>query len=185
MSSVFWNETPYRLVEVCWRLRGTCYLDPQATSQWKSAEHNNLQSHPLENFKSHFQELCQVFANYSVMPVPSNATQGMYNIQFNLLISQHVSTVFRSSSGEYNCLPNALLNCKPSYFLYGPIFTMFWCSGITLGSFVLCWFRISSEVLIPINRYHGSLKGETGLSVLIFDISLSLEKTTFLSHILA
>jgi hypothetical protein len=55
------------------------------------------------------------------MPVPSNATQRMYNIQFNLLISQHVSTVFRSSSGEYNCLPNALLNCKPFYFLHGPI----------------------------------------------------------------
>jgi hypothetical protein len=34
------------------------------------------------------------------MPVPSNAIQRMYNIQFNLLISQHVSTVFRSSSGE-------------------------------------------------------------------------------------
>jgi hypothetical protein len=40
------------------------------------------------------------------MPVPSNATQRIYNIQFNVLISQHVSTVFRSSSDEYNCLPN-------------------------------------------------------------------------------
>jgi hypothetical protein len=59
------------------------------------------------------------------MPVPSHATQRMYNIQFNLLISQHVSTVFRPSSGEYNCLPNALLNCKPSYFfLHGPIFAI-------------------------------------------------------------
>jgi hypothetical protein len=62
--------------------------------------------------------------NCSVMPVPSNATQKMYNIQFNFLISQHVSTFFQSLSGEYNCLPNALLNCKPSYFLYGPIFTI-------------------------------------------------------------
>jgi hypothetical protein len=58
------------------------------------------------------------------MPVPSNATKKMYKIKSNLLISQHVSTVFRSSSGEYNCLPNALLNCKPSYFLYGPIFAI-------------------------------------------------------------
>jgi hypothetical protein len=49
---------------------------------------------------------------YSVMPVLSNATQRMYNIQFNLLISQHVSTVFRSSSGEYKCLQNALFELK-------------------------------------------------------------------------
>jgi hypothetical protein len=61
--------------------------------------------------------------NYSIMPVPSDAAQKMYNIQFNLLISEYVSTVFRSSSGEYNRLPNALLNCKLSYFLYGPMFT--------------------------------------------------------------
>jgi hypothetical protein len=61
-------------------------------------------------------------ANYSVVPVPSNTTQRIYNIQFILLISQHVSTVFRSTSSEYNCLPNAILYCKPSYFLYGPIF---------------------------------------------------------------
>jgi hypothetical protein len=64
------------------------------------------------------------WVTYSIMPVPSNATQRMYNIQFNLLISQHVSPVSQSSSGEYSCLPNALLNCKPSYCLYGPIFTI-------------------------------------------------------------
>jgi hypothetical protein len=47
-----------------------------------------------------------------IMLVPSNATQRMYNVQFNLLILQHVSTIFRSSSGEYKCLPNAFLNCR-------------------------------------------------------------------------
>jgi hypothetical protein len=62
--------------------------------------------------------------NYSIMLVPSNATQRLYNIQLNLLISQYVSAAFRSSLGGYNCLPNALLNCKSSYFLYGPIFTI-------------------------------------------------------------
>jgi hypothetical protein len=65
-----------------------------------------------------------MITNYSIMPVPSNATQRMYNNQFNLLISQHVSTGFLSSSGEYNCLPIVLLNYKPSYFLYGLIFTI-------------------------------------------------------------
>jgi hypothetical protein len=58
------------------------------------------------------------------MPVPFNATERTYNIQCNLLISQHISTVFRSSSGEYNCLSHDHLNCKPSYFLHGPIFTI-------------------------------------------------------------
>jgi hypothetical protein len=67
------------------------------------------------------------------MPVPSNATQRICNIQLNLLISQHVSTVFRSSSGEYNCLPNALLNCKPSYFLYGPILTIIFLLDDNIG----------------------------------------------------
>jgi hypothetical protein len=68
-----------------------------------------------------------------VMPVLSNATQRMYNIQFNLFISQHASTVFGSSSGEYNCLPNALLNCKPSYFLNGPIFTIIFLVDANIG----------------------------------------------------
>jgi hypothetical protein len=45
--------------------------------------------------------------------VPSNATQRMYNIQFILLKSQHVSTIFIwSSSGEYKYLMSALLNCN-------------------------------------------------------------------------
>jgi hypothetical protein len=71
----------------------------------------NLCSYTFHPSKYRF-NVNHYLANYFILPEPSNATQTMYNIQFNLLISQHIWSVFRSSTGEYNCLPNALLNCN-------------------------------------------------------------------------
>jgi hypothetical protein len=58
-----------------------------------------------------------IFYDHSFKPVSSNATQRMYNIQFNLFVSQHVSTVFGHHQVN-TTVYQILFNCNPMLYIF-------------------------------------------------------------------